>query len=333
MSYIFFSVKKVNSKFILKLILLLFLFSLLFYSNSNIIAISNAIELFLYKVFPSLFPFFIATDLLSHTNFINILNNILTPIVKPLFNVSGKGAFPFIMGIISGYPTGAKILSDFRKNNVCSKTECERLLAYTNNSGPLFIIGTVGTSLFFSKEIGYLLLLTHLLGTLTVGILFRFYKNNYREIEYTEELSFSNFSSLLSNSILNSLKTLGTILGYIIIFSIIINIFLTSGVLNIFNSFEYYIWIKSTILGIFEITNGISFVSNIAVKTLTPSIILTSFLLGFGGISVLMQVYSIISKTDLSIKPYIIGKLLHGIFSALYTFLLLCIFPIFKFTI
>ena len=237
------------------------------------------------------------------------------------------------MGIISGYPTGAKILSDFRKNNVCSKTECERLLAYTNNSGPLFIIGTVGTSLFFSKEIGYLLLLTHLLGTLTVGILFRFYKNNYREIEYTEELSFSNFSSLLSNSILNSLKTLGTILGYIIIFSIIINIFLTSGVLNIFNSFEYYIWIKSTILGIFEITNGISFVSNIAVKTLTPSIILTSFLLGFGGISVLMQVYSIISKTDLSIKPYIIGKLLHGIFSALYTFLLLCIFPIFKFTI
>ena len=103
--------------------------------------------------------------------------------------------------------------------------------------------------------------------------------------------------------------------------------------LNIFNSFEYSIWIKSTILGIFEITNGISFVSNIAVKTLTPSIILTSFLLGFGGISVLMQVYSIISKTDLSIKPYIIGKLLHGIFSALYTFLLLCIFPIFKFTI
>ncbi len=334
MSYIFLNVKKINSKLILKLILLLFLFSLLFFSNSNIVAISGAIELFLYKVFPSLFPFFIATDLLSHTDFINILNNILSPIIKPLFNVSGKGAFPFIMGIISGYPTGAKILSDFRKNNICSKIECERLLAYTNNSGPLFIIGTVGTSLFLSKEIGYLLLITHLLGTLTVGILFRFYKNNdYREAECTEDLSFSNLSSVLSYSILNSLKTLGTILGYIIIFSIIINILITSGILNIFGNFENSIWIKGTILGIFEITNGINFISNIAIKSLAPNIILTSFLLGFGGISVLMQVYSIIAKTDLSIKPYIVGKILHGIFSALYTFIFIYFFPIFNFTI
>ena len=100
--------------------------------------------------------------------------------MKPLFNVSGKGAFPFIMGIISGYPTGAKIVSDFRKNNICTKVECERLLAYTNNSGPLFIIGTVGSSLFLSTEIGILLLITHIFGTLTVGIIFRFYKNNYR---------------------------------------------------------------------------------------------------------------------------------------------------------
>lgn len=334
MSYIFLNVKKINSKLILKLILLLFLFSLLFFSNSNIVAISGAIELFLYKVFPSLFPFFIATDLLSHTDFINILNNILSPIIKPLFNVSGKGAFPFIMGIISGYPTGAKILSDFRKNNICSKIECERLLAYTNNSGPLFIIGTVGTSLFLSKEIGYLLLITHLLGTLTVGILFRFYKNNdYREAECTEDLSFSNLSSVLSYSILNSLKTLGTILGYIIIFSIIINILITSGILNIFGNFENSIWIKGTILGIFEITNGINFISNIAIKSLAPNIILTSFLLGFGGISVLMQVYSIIAKTDLSIKPYIVGKILHGTFSALYTFIFIYFFPIFNFTI
>lgn len=334
MSYIFLNVKKINSKLILKLILLLFLFSLLFFSNSNIVAISGAIELFLYKVFPSLFPFFIATDLLSHTDFINILNNILSPIIKPLFNVSGKGAFPFIMGIISGYPTGAKILSDFRKNNICSKIECERLLAYTNNSGPLFIIGTVGTSLFLSKEIGYLLLITHLLGTLTVGILFRFYKNNdYREAECTEDLSFSNLSSVLSYSILNSLKTLGTILGYIIIFSIIINILITSGILNIFGNFENSIWIKGSILGIFEITNGINFISNIAIKSLAPNIILTSFLLGFGGISVLMQVYSIIAKTDLSIKPYIIGKILHGTFSALYTFIFIYFFPIFNFTI
>lgn len=63
--------------------------------------------------------------------------------MRPLFNVPGEGAFPFIMGIISGYPIGAKIVSDFKDNNICTPIECERLLAFTNNSGPLFIVGTV----------------------------------------------------------------------------------------------------------------------------------------------------------------------------------------------
>lgn len=63
--------------------------------------------------------------------------------MKPIFNVPGIGAYAFIMGIISGYPVGAKIVTEFRKNGECSKAEAERLLSFTNNSGPLFIIGTV----------------------------------------------------------------------------------------------------------------------------------------------------------------------------------------------
>ena len=54
-------------------------------------------------------------------------------------------------------------------------------------------------------------------------------------------------------------------------------------------------------------------------------------LLGFGGLSILLQVLSITSKTDLSIKPYIYGKLLHGILAAFYTFIFIKIFPFFNF--
>ena len=91
--------------------------------------------------------------------------------MKPLFNVNGKGSFAFIMGIISGYPIGAKIAANFRKNNICSKEECERLLSFTNNSGPLFIIGTVGISMFGNTIIGILLFVTHLLASITVSLL------------------------------------------------------------------------------------------------------------------------------------------------------------------
>lgn len=60
----------------------------------------------------------------------------------------GIGGYAFIMGIISGYPVGAKIVTEFRKNGNCSRAEAERLLSFTNNSGPLFIIGTIGVSMF-----------------------------------------------------------------------------------------------------------------------------------------------------------------------------------------
>ena len=66
---------------------------------------------------------------------------------------------------------------------------------------------------------------------------------------------------------------------------------------------------------------------------LSINIIMASFLLGLGGLSILLQVWSTISKTDLSIKPYILGKLLHACISAFYTFLFLQNFTFFNFNL
>ena len=115
--------------------------------------------------------------------------------MKPLFNVRGEGAFAFIMGIISGYPVGAKIACNFRKNNICSKEECERLLSFTNNSGPLFIIGSVGLSMYKNSSIGLLLFITHILGCISVGIVFRFWKKK----KISKNLVLKNKKSIDSN--------------------------------------------------------------------------------------------------------------------------------------
>ncbi len=85
--------------------------------------------------------------------------------------------------------------------------------------------------------------------------------------------------------------------------------------------------------GIIELTNGLNLICNIPQKKLSINIILASFLLGLGGISILLQVWSCIAKTDLSIKPYILGKILHGIFSAFYTFIFLHFFVFFNFNL
>jgi len=138
---------------ILPTLIIIFVICLVLFSNQNLSATKNGLLLWANSVVPALLPFFIATELLSHTNVVAFIGKLLNKYMKPIFNVPGIGAYAFIMGIISGYPVGAKIVTKFRQDSVCSKAEAERLLAFTNNSGPLFIIGTVGISLFGNTTI------------------------------------------------------------------------------------------------------------------------------------------------------------------------------------
>lgn len=320
------------------IIFVTFTLLLVFFSSSNLVAAKNGLYLWANNVIPSLFPFFIATELLSHTNVINILGRFFNRYMRPIFNVPGVGSYPLIMGIISGYPVGAKIVSDLRSKNMLTRSEAERLLAFTNNSGPLFILGTIGIGLFKDTTTGIVLLLTHILACITVGILFRFWKykdTNIASYKTTlkmqnEIVNMSNIGDVLSTSIKNSIITILNIGGFIVLFSVIISILSHSHLIdlmvyilnplfeffNINPDFSYGI-----INGFLEITNGLQQISIIPIKQISFSIIICAFILGFGGISVLLQVYSFTSKTDISIKPYILGKFFQGIIAAFYTFL------------
>lgn len=346
-----FYVVKIKRNFF-SLIFIGFTASLLLFSSSNLPAVKNGLALWANSVVPSLFPFFVATELLMHTNIIYQLGNLLNNFMQTFFNVRGEGGFAFIMGIISGYPMGAKIAVNFRKHNICTKEECERLLSFTNNSGPLFIIGTVGILLFKNTSIGVLLFITHILACITVGFIFRFWKcksslstsskaySSHTSNKNSSTVSFSNLGSVLAESITSATSTILLIGGFVVIFASVISILKSSGILNfcadiispIFNFVNISpAFAKPLLSGFLEITNGISTISSIPNKKLSVNIIISAFLLGFGGISVLLQVLSVTSKTDLSIKPYIYGKLLHGIFASIYTYIFISIFPFFNF--
>lgn len=127
----------------ISIIFVLFTIFLVIFSKSNLTAAKNGLKLWANNVVPSLLPFFIATNLLSHTNVIKYVSKACNKFMRPIFNVPGECAYAFILGLISGYPVGAKIVTDLNDNNLCTTEEAERMLCFTNNSGPLFIIGTV----------------------------------------------------------------------------------------------------------------------------------------------------------------------------------------------
>lgn len=158
----------------------------------------------------------------------------------------GEGAFALVMGIICGYPTGAKIVCDLRNRGVCSKEEAERLISFTNNSGPLFIVGTVGISLFGDTRTGILLLVTHILACISVGVCFRFWKARqvsgqqtklplHKQVQgnHGSVVRFSNLGEVLASSIMNAIRSVVMIGGFVVLFSVIVSILKQSHVLDL----------------------------------------------------------------------------------------------------
>ena len=340
MKVLFINIKK-N---VISIMFFLFTICLIIFSKSNIQAVKNSLNIWFNNIIPSLFPFFIATELLNHTNIPRIIGNMFNKIMRPIFNVPGIGAYALIMGIISGYPVGAKIVTNFRNQNLCTKEEAERLITFTNNSGPLFILGTVGITLFYDSSIGLLLLFTHILACITVGIIFRFWKSKTKEKRNTDiintNVTFNSLGEVLSKSISSAINSIIVIGGFIVLFGIILSILQKTYILNflkipfipIFNLLNIKTeFIIPVFTGILELTNGVATVSSIACKNLELNVIISAFLLGFGGISIMLQVLSITSKSDISIKPYILGKLLQGLLAAFYTFLIINNFSYFDY--
>ena len=81
--------------------------------------------------------------------------------MRPLFNVPGAGSFAWMLGMVSGYPSGAKIGVLLREKNEISRIEAERLISFSNASSPLFIFGAIAVGFFHDAQLGILIAVCH----------------------------------------------------------------------------------------------------------------------------------------------------------------------------
>ncbi len=331
-------------KSLLPLMAILFIAALIIYPKTSVSSASKGIKLWFEIVFPSLFPFFVASQLLSKSGIVSLFGVILEPIMRPLFNVPGCGSFALAMGVVSGYPVGATITAELRKQETISRIEAERLLTFTNNSGPLFIMGAVAVGMFNQPKLGYLLYTCHIAACLTVGFIFRYYRRGQTKLNVkvkqnmTQNLKIElkrlrnsdmNPWSLFGDCIKNSVYTILAIGGFIIFFSVMINIMINCGLIaglsNIISVFSSavglgYDAVQGILCGFFEITTGANLISQ-SPASLTVKLCCVSLIIGWAGFSVHTQVMSIVSSTDIRVKPYLIGKALQGVISCFYTFI------------
>ncbi|HWI65390.1 MAG TPA: nucleoside recognition domain-containing protein [Symbiobacteriaceae bacterium] len=119
--------------------------SLVWYPEMALEAAREGMTLFLKVVFPSLLPFFILSEIMLGLGVVHFIGVLFEPHMRPLFNVPGEGAFVLSMGLAAGYPMDAVITSRFRKQDLCTQIEGERMLAFSNTADPVLALLRVMT--------------------------------------------------------------------------------------------------------------------------------------------------------------------------------------------
>lgn len=292
---------------------------MLIFPETSIASAKSALELCRDVIVPSLFPFFVCSGILIHSGVCRSLSRLLGPVMKPLFNVNGCGAAALVLGTISGYPQGAITACNLYEAGYLSKSEAERLLAFCNNSGPLFVLGAVGVATYASRRVGIVLYISHLIASLLVGIIFRFYKRNtHTAPDYAINQPDLCFTEVFAQVLRESVSSILTVCGAIIFFGVF------SGLLIGFLPSNDVI--KALVMGIFELSGGNHAIHDADIS-MTSKLVMSAFTVGFAGFCVHLQVAAITARHHLSLVPYIFGKFLHGSLAAILSLCYLRFFP------
>ncbi|MCL2254709.1 MAG: hypothetical protein FWC09_09720 [Lachnospiraceae bacterium] len=256
----------------------------------------NGLNLWFQKMVPTLFPFMILSGMMVRMNLTDKLVLIVKPLLKPLFQLRGTAIYTIAVGFLCGFPMGARVTADLYERRQLSKEEAAYLLAFTNNIGPIYfisfalpIIGVNASAPLFFGMYGIPLIYGFILR-------YTFYceKITAENYSYDLEREPAGLAKALDDSITVGIEGITKLGGYMIIFNLLniipylfITADLSAGILS----------------GMLEITGGLT-----ALKTSSP--IISLVLITFGGLSCFAQTFSCISKTDLSIRNYIIHKLI-----------------------
>lgn len=285
------------TKNIKRLVVLTLLFTLLilYIKESNLIIkeFLSYTNLFITKLLPSVFIIYILSDLLINYGIINLLKKI-TKYPTTLYIL--------LISLISGFPSGPKTIKNLKEQNYITEKESNKLIQCTHFPNPIFVFSTIS---LITKNIGIIYI------SIIISNLIILLKTKPTSNIKLPSIKEKDFTTTLSNSIINTLKIIILIYGTSIFFYLISII-----ILNYFNTKELYIIINT----IFDLTKGIQTTSLITNQTLKDLVII--LLLTISPLNINIQIKSILSDTNIKYINFIKGRLISSILTIIFYFLI-----------
>ena len=285
-------------RFALAAALLLLMGGFLWNSQLTAQAVRDGLALCAQSVVPALFPFFVAVSCFTDLGLARELGRIMAPVTAPLLGCSGTGSVAFLLGLLGGYPVGGRTVAELYRAGSIDRAEAEHLLSFCNNCGPSFVLGIAGSGCFGSVRAGLWLYAIHLSAAVLVAQLHRSRRRACGPLRLAAPVS--PFPAALVRAVTDGAQAMVSVCAFVV-FSLA-SLRLVASLTGLSHP---------ALIGLVELTGGI--------LRLTPDragFVTAAVLLGWGGLSVHGQTAAVLRSTDLSLAPYLFGKVLQAAFSA-----------------
>ena len=169
-------------------------------------------------ILPSLFPFMVVSSYVADNSFIQKLGALTDKFTKKVLRTNGFSVIAFLLGIMGGYPVGAKTVRDYYAAGKLTQNEAERLFYWCINPSPAFTITAVGLLMMGSIQTGGIIYLSCILASITIGFFCRFLNDDtvVNKIDFTvPEKSENSFVKSVSSGT----EAMLGICGWVLIFS------------------------------------------------------------------------------------------------------------------
>ena len=195
--------RKIWSSILILIILMLLAFEILTDSKTIMESVIFSFKIWENNIFPSLFPFFVLSEILIYYGFVEFVSELFRPIMSKVFCMNGSASFVFIMSLVSGFPSNAKYTRELYLKGLLDVEEASKILTFSHFSNPLFILGTVSLLFLKNKEVGIFILICHYVTNIIIGILFRgYHKSNVTK----EKISIKKAIYAMHNKRMNNEK-------------------------------------------------------------------------------------------------------------------------------
>lgn len=275
----------------------------------------RGLSLYATSVLPSLFPFYFCSLLLTYIGAAKTISGLLGKPMQLLYRAPGESSYVLILSMLSGYPVGASMTAELYEAGVIDARQAKCIASFASTSGPIFMLGTVGSAIFGNVKIGAIVLAAHYLASFLNGFIYRMKKETSVEVKVTAISTKVDYDNLMAKTISASTINMLYVGGYIVLCGMIVDTITLTGLDDLIfaNLGAFAQPLLAVLSGLIEMTRGC--MSAAACNSIPLAVALSAGIVSIGGLSVTLQNYTFLSKCGMSALSIILRKFTQSIIS------------------